>query len=229
MTLRPIRTAFAAAFAGMIALAVHAAPAPRPLPVVLTPVGGHLVGSPAAKIHLVEYMSYTCPHCAHFNADGMPPLVAGYILPGKVSLEIRHLLRDPLDATAAQLTNCAPPARFLALHEDMLAKQDKWLTLAQQTTEDQRKRWETGDTPTRMRAIAADLHFYDIAARHGVDHAAADRCLASKALSDRLVAQTQASAKAGIEGTPGFMIGDMALAGTANWAVLKPQLDVRLP
>ena len=229
MNRRTIRTALAAAFAGAIALAAHAAPAPRPLPVVLSPIGGHVVGSPAAKIHLIEYMSYTCPHCAHFNADGMPPLVADYIVPGKVSLEIRHLLRDPLDATVAQLTNCAPPARFLALHEDMLAEQDKWMLLAQQSTEAQQKRWFTGDTPTRMRAIAADLHLYEIAARHGVDHAAADRCLADKALSDRLVAQTQASAKAGIEGTPGFVIGDLALAGTASWGVLKPQLDVRLP
>jgi protein-disulfide isomerase len=36
--------------------------------------GGHHPGGNAATdapIKLVEYMSYTCPHCAHFEAEGV--------------------------------------------------------------------------------------------------------------------------------------------------------------
>ncbi len=31
-----------------------------------TPEGGYLIGNPAAATRIVEYASYTCPHCAHF-------------------------------------------------------------------------------------------------------------------------------------------------------------------
>ena len=198
------------------------------LRVALTPAGGHVIGSPDAKLKVVEYMSYTCPHCAHFEVEGMPALRLGYIVQGKVSLEVRHLLRDGVDATVAQLTNCVPPARFLAFHDDMLVHQDTWMAPALHASEAQQERWSQGDNMARMRAIAGDLHLYDYAERHGLGRAAADRCFADKALSGRLVAQTTAAVKAGIAGTPGFMIGDLPLADTFSWVALQPQIDARL-
>ena len=59
--------------------------------------GGHLIGNPQAETKLAEYISYTCGHCAHFAQEGDPVLKMIYVRSGKVSVEIRHLLRDPVD------------------------------------------------------------------------------------------------------------------------------------
>ena len=32
--------------------------------------GAHRIGNPEAKVQLVEFISYTCPHCAEFAREG---------------------------------------------------------------------------------------------------------------------------------------------------------------
>jgi protein-disulfide isomerase len=83
----------------------------------VTPDGGHMLGDPKAPLHLVEYMSYTCPHCAHFEAEGVPTLRLTMVSSGKGTLEIRHFLRDPVDMAVALLTNCVPANKFFFLHD----------------------------------------------------------------------------------------------------------------
>ena len=34
-----------------------------------TPEGHHVLGNPAAKLRLIEFVSYTCPHCSHFETE----------------------------------------------------------------------------------------------------------------------------------------------------------------
>ena len=70
---------------------------------------GHKVGNPKAKTKLVEFMSYTCSHCADFAREGDAAIKLAYLPKGDVSYEIRHLLRDPFDLTAALLTQCFSP------------------------------------------------------------------------------------------------------------------------
>jgi len=196
--------------------------------IALSPEGGHVLGNPAATLKIVEYMSYTCPHCAAFEMEGVPALRLGYVQQGKVSLEIRHLLRDPIDVTIAQLTNCVPPQHFMVLHEEFLRRQDQLLARAQQASPAQTERWEQGPDAQRFRAIAGDLGLYAIMEEHGVHRVEADHCLANEALSHRLAGQTAAAAQTGINGTPSFLLNGMALAGTHNWATLEPQLRARL-
>ena len=195
--------------------------------VSVTPSGSHVLGNPEAGVKLVEYMSYTCPHCAAFEADAAPTLRYGVIPSGKGSFEIRHFLRDPMDLAVALLTSCGKPARFWSLHHSFLVSQEKWLGAAQKTTEAQRARWTSGPLAGRMRAIASDLHFYDILENNGVDRFAADRCLGDEAAARRLTAQTVEGQKLGVDGTPSFFIGETLLAGTHDWKSLKPQLDAR--
>src|SRR5690242_131267 len=63
----------------------------------VTPAGSHLLGNPAAPVKLIEYISYTCPHCAHFQREADAPMRITYLQPGKVQVEVRHLVRDPID------------------------------------------------------------------------------------------------------------------------------------
>ena len=43
-----------------------------------------ILGSEDAKIEIVEYASYTCPHCATFHTEIYPRLKNDYIETGKV-------------------------------------------------------------------------------------------------------------------------------------------------
>ncbi|HWU03804.1 MAG TPA: thioredoxin domain-containing protein [Novosphingobium sp.] len=191
----------------------------------LSPTGGHVMGNPQAATRVSEYMSYTCPHCAHFEAEASLPLRMGYIASGRVSFEVKHLLRDPLDVTVALLVNCAPPARFFALHHQMLATQDKWLAMAQASTPAQRERWQNGPMPERLRAIASDLQLYDTVARFGIGRPAADRCLADPKLMERIVGHTREAEKLGIDSTPSFAINGQVAADVHDWRGLSGALS----
>jgi len=190
--------------------------------------GGHRIGNPAAKLKLTEYISYTCPHCAAFAREGEPALKAGYIASGRASLEIRHLLRDPVDLTAAMLTNCGPASKFPQNHSAFMLGQDSWIAPMSRATAAQRQRWTTGDMATRRRAIAADFGFYAIMERRGYSRAEADRCLADEAKANRMAEISAADwKKPGIGGTPAFAIDGSVLAGTHSWSMLEPQLAAR--
>ena len=88
----------------------HAAPANWTTTVAVTPSGGHVLGNPAAAHKLTEYISYTCPHCAQFDREASDPLRIYYVMSGKLSVEVRHFVRDPIDLTVAMLTNCGAPS-----------------------------------------------------------------------------------------------------------------------
>jgi protein-disulfide isomerase len=67
--------------------------------VAATADGAHRFGNPEAKVKLVEYVSYTCPHCAEFTREADDRIKLAYVMPGNVNLEVRHLIRDPVDLT----------------------------------------------------------------------------------------------------------------------------------
>lgn len=224
-----------AALLGVGVLSGAGKPLPKPVStnwnatVTRTAQDNFVLGNPNARIKLVEYISYTCSHCAHFERESDAQLRIGFIGNGKGSIEVRSFVRDGIDMTVALLTHCGAPSRFFGNHSAFLRSQDSWLTPAGAATEAQKQRWYSGDFATRTRAIAADLRFYAIMEKRGYSRVDTDRCLANKPLADRLAAQTQAAAEQGlVNGTPGFLLDGVPLAGTYSWAALKPQLEARL-
>ena len=195
--------------------------------VAVTPTGSHQLGNPAAPVKLVEYVSYTCSHCAQFQRQADAPLRITYLQPGKVQVEVRHLVRDPIDMTVAMLTNCGAPSRFFANHNMFLQSQDRWIGAANTASTAQRARWTSGDTPSRMRAIAADFGFYALMVQRGYDRPTLDRCLGDEAMAKRLVAQTAGAQELGVQGTPSFLLNGLLLAGTHDWQGLDAQLQAR--
>ena len=190
--------------------------------------GGHRIGNPDAKVKLKEFVSYTCPHCAHFARDGDGALQIAYIGPGKVSVEIRHIIRDPVDLTAALLTNCGPANKFQRNHAAFMLGQSKWIGPLMSASDGQRQRWYSGDKSTRFRAIASDFGFYAIMEQRGYTRSQVDRCLADVKLAEKLAADTETdSDKYKISGTPSFVLNGLTLAGTHSWDMLQPQLDAR--
>jgi protein-disulfide isomerase len=196
--------------------------------VTRTAAGTNLLGNPAAKLRLTQYVSYTCPHCAEFEIESEGALRLGYVATGKVAVEVSHYLRDPVDLTAALLTNCGPKEKYFLNHAAFMRSQKQWIGRIAGLSEAQRARWSNGPVPARTRAVATDLGFYAIMASRGYERPTVDRCLADPAGAQRLARQTEAAGKLGVHATPSFAIDGTLLIGTHDWKLLRPQLDARL-
>lgn len=187
---------------------------------------GHVLGNPEAESKLVEYMSYTCSHCAEFARTGDPAIKLFMVPRGKVSFEIRHMLRDPIDLTATLLTHCGEPEKFLGNHEAIISRQASWMETARKASQAQRTRWSFGTNAARWRAIASDLGFYAIMEDRGYSRTQLDRCLADQAKANALAETSARDAQAlAIPGTPSFVLDGKLLDGVHSWDALKPVVE----
>jgi hypothetical protein len=194
--------------------------------VAVTADGAHRIGNPEAKVRLTEYVSYTCPHCAAFTQEADDRIKVGYVFPGNVSLEIRHLIRDPVDLTAVMLANCGPSSKFLQNHTTFMLQQARWIGPMSSATAAQRARWTSGDGPTRRRAIASDFGFYQLMEGRGYNRPELDRCLSDDAAARRFAEQSDKDwDKPGIDATPSFSINGLVMPGTHTWDSLERQLN----
>jgi protein-disulfide isomerase len=88
-----------------------------------------VMGSPDAKLVMVEYASLTCPHCAHFSNSVLPELEKRYINTGKM----RYILRQfPLNEPAlkgAMLLHCVGAQnkdKYYVFARVLFDAQNKW-------------------------------------------------------------------------------------------------------
>ncbi len=219
--MQPFRPLFVAAAAILSPAAAPPAQQSWNSVVTETPQGGHLVGNPAAAVKLVEYVSYTCPHCAHFEVEADAPLRLTFIAPGKGSIEYRPLLRNKIDLAVSLLANCGPAAKFRANHAMFLRRQSSWYG---EVRPEQERRWANPDFGSSMRAVARDLKLYDLMAGRGYGAPELDRCLSDKAAGTKLAEQTEfALEKLKVNATPSFLING-ELQEAHDWAGLRPRL-----
>lgn len=172
----------------------------------VTADGSHTLGNPEAPIRLTEFVSYTCPHCAHFHRESDAALRVTLVPKGKIQVTVTNLLRNPIDLTVAMLTSCGDPRRFWVRHNAFMGTQETWLAKAQTMSREQQARWYQGEMVDRMRAIANDFDFYSKVQQWGLDRAQADRCLADKAVLDKLKQQQVSAQNLGIDSTPTFVL-----------------------
>ena len=186
--------------------------------------GGHLFGNPEAEKKLIEFMSYTCSHCATFAREGDGAIKLTLVPTGRFSYEIRHLIRDPIDLTATLLTHCGDPKRFGGNHEAIMYRFDEWMDKARNATQAQRSRWQFGTNSARFQAIASDLDFYEIMETRGYRRADLDRCLSDEAKAKALADTSAADvAKYQLTGTPSFVL-DGKLLEAHDWPSLEKRL-----
>jgi len=194
--------------------------AAAPVPVTKTPAGGYVIGSRAAKVKVVEYLSYSCPHCAHFAVEGWPKLTAGYLTRGTASLEVRHAIRDRYDFAAALLARCRGAATFESDSAALFAGQQGLMTKAM-AYEDAAN--DTAASLTaRLAGIARASGMIALMQGRGLVPARAQACLANAAEQRTLLAMTDEAQKRGIPYTPALYVNG-ALAGS-SWDDLAPKL-----
>ena len=207
-------------------MAIAAAPAGNWLATFSQVDGGHRIGNPDADVLLTEFVSYTCPHCAHFEKEAEGTLKLQLVQPGTAKVEVRHFIRDPIDLTAALLTNCGPKEKFFANHTAVMLQQDAWMGKARETTDAQRQRWANGPYPARWKAIASDTGLAKLMEDRGYQASEINACLSNVEKAQQIVDQSQADIeKYSLPGTPSFAVNGKVLAETHSWAKLKPQLE----
>ncbi len=204
------------------AVALVAATAPRPWTAVATPVasGSYLIGNPKARVKLVEYVSYTCPHCAHFEKEADATLDA-VVRSGSTSVEIRNQVHDGIDLAAATLARCAGAAAFPKVHAAFFARQEQWYERAAAWAEGNRERVKSWPQLAQLSAVAEGAGLPAIAREAGAPAAAIAACFANDAAVKRTIAVSEATSK--VQGTPAFEINGR-LIQNVGWAELQPQL-----
>lgn len=192
--------------------------------VTVSEADGYIIGNPDAPLKLIEYASHTCGGCAYFSANGLPPLKNDYVSTGVVSLELRNLVRDPLDLTIATLVRCGQPQNMEPLSEQAWASlNDIFATVNQNGAALEAA---SGMPPeTRFVAIAEAAGLIDFFAARGLSSDQARTCLADgeavQAIAERSQQQVQ---ELGLTGTPTFFLNGQKLEAS-QWEQLEPILQ----
>jgi protein-disulfide isomerase len=170
--------------------------------------GDFSLGSPDAKVKLVEYASYTCPHCANFHQTVFGQLKKDYIDTGKVHFTMREVYFDRYGLWAALIARCGGEMRYFGIHDILFEKQAEWAA-----SEDPMQVVENLKTIGRTA---------------GLDDAAMDVCLNDTANAEALIKQFQTNMEAdGVEGTPTLFINGARHSNMA-YEDLKALLDAEL-
>ena len=227
MKLRTLLAAAALVGAAPVLTAAAPAPSTAAAPVTITASGAHLLGNSKARARLVEYASYTCPHCAEFEDSASVELRADYVSKGLVSFELRNLIRDPVDFTAAMLARCGQPEQFFGNHHFLLRNQNVWLPASRTVSPEARKAWSDGTYTQRMGKIARDTGLFGLMQGRGFTPAQLDACLADEQQQQIVGEMSAKGQELGVKGTPTFFLNGKQLDKVDGWRGLKTLLPKR--
>jgi protein-disulfide isomerase len=87
-----------------------------------------VLGKADAPVTVIEYASFTSPHCAHFATDVLPAVKASLIDTGKAKLVFRDYPLDALALRAAMLVRCAGNDRAFGMIDLLFERQMQWAT-----------------------------------------------------------------------------------------------------
>lgn len=163
---------------------------------------GHLIGSGAASVTIVEFSDFQCPSCKEMHVV-LARLRAGGLSGFKV-LYRHYPLRQihPFAYDAAVASECAAAqGRFEAFHNLLFDKQDSIGILA----------WE------------------GLAGRAGVsDRTKFRTCLQGRAASEAVQRDIVAGDSLGVRGTPTVLVEDLQVTGVVPEPVLEEWIRARL-
>lgn len=84
------------------------------------------LGSADAPVTVIEYASYTCPHCATFHEGPFKQLQEEYINTGKVQFIYREVYFDRFGLWASMVARCGGEQRFFGISEMVYDQQSEW-------------------------------------------------------------------------------------------------------
>jgi protein-disulfide isomerase len=168
-----------------------------------------VLGNPDAAVEVIEYASFTCPHCAAFHADQFQQLKANYIDTGKIRFVYREIYFDRFGLWASMIARCGGNTdRFFGISDVIY---------------DTQREWTAGGDPAQ---IAANLR--QIGKVAGLEDETLDACMSDGAQAQALVDWfTENSTRDAVEGTPTFLINGEKFSNM-SYAAFAEILDAKL-
>lgn len=167
-----------------------------------------VLGADDAPITIVEYASYTCPHCRNFHEQVFGELKTNYIDTGKVKFIYREVYFDRFGLWASMIARCGGQEKFFGITDLLYKGQQDWTS--------------SGDPAT----IAANLRTIGLTA--GLSTEDVDACMSNATQAQTLVAWFEENtAKDDINSTPTFIV-DGKKESNMNYADFAKLLDEKL-
>ena len=193
-----------------------------------TPDGGYLMGNPNAPVKLLEYASYTCPHCAEFSEKASEPL-KDYVRSGRVSWEFRPFAIFPTDPGITLLVRCHGPAASFMLTEQIYAEQEQWAGRMRELSDAQAQQLQAMPRQQQVVALVGVTGLDQFFRQRGMPQAKVESCLADQQGLERVAEITQVgSTQYDVSGTPTFFINGQKIANASSWETLEPALRTAL-
>ena len=166
-----------------------------------------VLGSPDAKVLVIEFGDYQCPTCRMFWKDVEPRLKKDYIDTGKVKLVFRDfpLNQHPEAVLAPMAVNCARDQnKYWEYHDKVF-----------------REQYNKGDDVIRLKPADLKKWAKDIK----LDPAAFDQCLDSEKYKGEVMKDKMEGEAAGVQGTPTFFINGRVMGGAQQYPEYKKLID----
>lgn len=143
----------------------------------------HVMGDPKAPITMIEYASFTCPHCAHFAVSILPDVKKKWVDTGKVKLIYRDFPLDQTALKAAQLAECIGNDKYFGVIDVIFGTQQRWATASD----------PIGELSKSLRIA-------------GLGEAEAKACLANETVANQVIADYRGGESLGVNSTPTLFI-----------------------
>ncbi len=144
-------------------------------------------GANDAPVEVIEYASYTCPHCASFHKGPYKQLKKDFIDTGKVKFIYREVYFDRYGLWASMVARCGGPEKFFAISDLIYDGQSEWTRAGGPT--------EIVDELRKIGRLA------------GIGKNQLEACLQDGTRAQTLVAWYQENAERdGIQATPSFLV-----------------------
>lgn len=167
-----------------------------------------VLGSADAPVEVIEYASYTCPHCATFHTGIFKDLKADYIDTGKVKFIYREVYFDRYGLWGSMIARCGGEDRFFGITDLLYQQQSSWSRAGSEA------------------AIADELR--KIGRIAGLENDQLEACLSDGDKARSLIEWYQANAdEHGISSTPSFVI-DGTTHSNMSYSDFREILEDRL-
>lgn len=169
-------------------------------------IGDVVLGQADAPVTVVEYASFTCPHCGTFAKETFPQVRKDYVETGKVKFILREVYFDQYGLWASMVARCGGEKGFYPLAHRFLTTQESW-----------------------SGAEDIGLAIHQIGRRAGLSADRLEQCLSDREFATELLAEYQKhAAEDDIQSTPTFIINGKKHGGAMSYEEFSKLLDAEL-